>query len=44
MARGQVWGSVLTAVGGNKSLAARIVGFDYKMLYRKLAQYGLEDQ
>jgi two-component system, NtrC family, response regulator HydG len=35
---------VLTAVGGNKTLAARILGFDRKTLYRKLAQYGLEDQ
>jgi two-component system response regulator HydG len=33
---------VLTAVGGNKTLAARILGFDRKTLYRKLAQYGLE--
>jgi two-component system response regulator HydG len=33
---------VLTAVGGNKALAARILGFDRKTLYRKLAQYGLE--
>jgi two-component system response regulator HydG len=35
---------VLTAVGGNKTLAARILGFDRKTLYRKLAQYGLEAQ
>ena len=35
---------VLTAVGDNKTLAARILGFDRKTLYRKLAQYGLEDQ
>ena len=35
---------VLTAVGGNKTLAARILGFDRKTLYRKLAQYGLEDE
>ena len=35
---------VLTAVGGNKTLAARILGFDRKTLYRKLAQYWLEAQ
>jgi DNA-binding NtrC family response regulator len=35
---------VLGAVGGNKTLAARILGFDRKTLYRKLAQYGLEAQ
>lgn len=33
---------VLRAVGGNKALAARTLGFDRKTLYRKLAQYGLE--
>jgi DNA-binding NtrC family response regulator len=33
---------VLEAVGGNKTLAARVLGFDRKTLYRKLAQYGLE--
>jgi two-component system response regulator HydG len=33
---------VLTAVGGNKTVAARVLGFDRKTLYRKLAQYGLE--
>ena len=35
---------VLYTVGGNKTLAARILGFDRKTLYRKLAQYGLEAQ
>jgi DNA-binding NtrC family response regulator len=35
---------VLEVVGGNKTLAARILGFDRKTLYRKLAQYGLDDQ
>jgi DNA-binding NtrC family response regulator len=35
---------VLAAVSGNKTLAARILGFDRKTLYRKLAQYGLDDQ
>ena len=35
---------VLTVVGGNKTLAARILGFDRKTLYRKLVQYGLEKQ
>jgi len=29
---------VLAAVGGNKTLAARILGFDRKTLYRKLGQ------
>jgi two-component system response regulator HydG len=31
---------VLDAVGGNKTLAARTLGFDRKTLYRKLRQYG----
>jgi two-component system response regulator HydG len=35
---------VLEAVGGNKTLAARILGFDRRTLYRKLSQYGLDDQ
>jgi DNA-binding NtrC family response regulator len=35
---------VLEAAGGNKTLAARILGFDRRTLYRKLAQYGLGDQ
>ena len=34
---------VLAAVGGNKTLAAHVLGFDRKTLYRKLAQYGLDD-
>ncbi len=33
---------VLEAVGGNKSLAARILGFDRTTLYRKLVRYGME--
>jgi two-component system response regulator HydG len=35
---------VLAAVGGNKTLAARILGCTRKTLYRKLAQYGLQEQ
>jgi two-component system response regulator AtoC len=35
---------VLAAVGGNKTLAARVLVFDCKTLYRKPAQYGLDDQ
>lgn len=31
---------VLDSVGGNKTLAARILGLDRKTLYRKLNQYG----
>jgi DNA-binding NtrC family response regulator len=34
---------VLQAVGGNKSLAARVLGFDRKTLYRKLRHYGAVD-
>lgn len=34
---------VLEAVAGNKTLAARILGFDRKTLYRKLERYGAED-
>jgi two-component system response regulator HydG len=34
---------VLEAVGGNKTLAARVLGFDRRTLYRKLSQYGLGD-
>jgi two-component system response regulator AtoC len=30
---------VLEAVSGNKTLAARILGFDRKTLYRKLERY-----
>ncbi len=33
---------VMEAVGGNKTLAARTLGFDRKTLYRKLARYGME--
>jgi two-component system response regulator AtoC len=32
---------VLETVGGNKSLAARILGFDRTTLYRKLERYGI---
>ena len=32
---------VLDAVHGNKALAARILGFDRKTLYRKLERYGV---
>jgi len=31
---------VMEAVGGNKTLAARVLGFDRKTLYRKLELYG----
>ena len=31
---------VLKAVGGNKTLAAKILGFDRRTLYRKLARQG----
>jgi DNA-binding NtrC family response regulator len=34
---------VLESVAGNKTLAARILGFDRKTLYRKLERYGAED-
>ena len=34
---------VMEAAGGNKTLAARILGFDRKTLYRKLDQYGPSD-
>jgi transcriptional regulator with PAS, ATPase and Fis domain len=30
---------VLNAVGGNKTLAAKVLGFDRRTLYRKLARY-----
>jgi DNA-binding NtrC family response regulator len=32
---------VLAAAGGNKTMAARVLGFDRRTLYRKLAHYGL---
>jgi two-component system response regulator HydG len=32
---------VLDVVSGNKSLAAQILGFDRRTLYRKLERYGL---
>jgi DNA-binding NtrC family response regulator len=32
---------VLSAVGGNKTQAARILGFDRRTLYRKLERYGM---
>jgi DNA-binding NtrC family response regulator len=35
---------VLKATGGNKSLAARILGLDRKTLYRKLRHYRTEEQ
>jgi hypothetical protein len=31
---------VLQAVGGNKTLAAGVLGFDRRTLYRKLERYG----
>lgn len=34
---------VLTAVHGNKTLAARMLGFDRTTLYRKLAQYDIRE-
>ncbi|EAQ78586.1 sigma-54-dependent transcriptional regulator [Blastopirellula marina] len=34
---------VLSAVGDNKTTAARILGLDRKTLYRKLKQYGVEE-
>ena len=32
---------VLDAVGGNRSMAARILGYDRKTLYRRLETYGI---
>ena len=32
---------VMEAVGGNKTRAAEVLGFDRKRLYRKLEKYGL---
>ena len=34
---------VMQAVGGNKTLAARVLGFDRKTLHRKLNHYGVAD-
>jgi two-component system response regulator HydG len=33
---------VMKSVNGNKALAARILGFDRKTLYRKLERYGVD--
>ena len=33
---------VLEAVAGNKTAAARILGFERKTLYRKLERYGID--
>ncbi len=35
---------VMEAVGGNKTLAARVLGFDRKTLYRKLERYPAEPE
>jgi len=35
---------VLEAVGGNKTMAARVLGFDRRTLYRKLEGYGVHDK
>ena len=32
---------VLKSVGGNKTQAAKVLGFDRRTLYRKLERYGL---
>jgi two-component system response regulator HydG len=34
---------VLKSVGGNKSAAAKVLGFDRRTLYRKLDGYGAEE-
>jgi two-component system, NtrC family, response regulator AtoC len=34
---------VLDAVGGNKTVAARVLGFDRTTLYRKLERYGMNE-
>ena len=34
---------VLDAVGGHRTMAARILGLDRKTLYRKLSKYGVRD-
>jgi transcriptional regulator of acetoin/glycerol metabolism len=33
---------VLEAVKGNRTLTAKVLGFDRKTLYRKLKQYNVE--
>jgi len=35
---------VLEAVGGNRTQAAQVLGFDRKTLYRKLRRYGVADE
>jgi two-component system response regulator HydG len=35
---------VLEAVGGHRTMAARILGLDRKTLYRKLSKYGFTDE
>ena len=34
---------VLKTVGGNKTTAAKVLGFDRRTLYRKLERYGVAD-
>ena len=34
---------VLQAVAGNKTLAAQVLGFDRRTLYRKLERYGVHE-
>jgi len=34
---------VLNEVGGNKTIAAQILGIDHISLWRKLKEYGLEN-
>ena len=35
---------VLDAVGGNKTMAAHVLGFDRRTLYRKLEGYGIGEK
>ena len=35
--------AVLTTTGGNKAKAARILQIDYKTMYRKLKQHGIQE-